>query len=69
MVAQLPITHAFRHAAPALLTPFGYVQIIFAGLLGPLVFRHLPNPTALLGILIICLSGLAAAWQSRRKAR
>lgn len=31
-----------------------------------LVFGHLPDSTALVGILIICLSGLAAAWQSRR---
>lgn len=66
MSAHLLLTHAFRHAAPALLAPFGYMQIIFAGLLGLLVFGHLPDPTALLGILIICLSGLAAVWQHRR---
>ena len=34
MAAHLLLTHAFRHAAPALLAPFGYVQIVFAGLLG-----------------------------------
>lgn len=66
MAAHLLLTHSFRHAAPALLAPFGYVQIVFAGLLGLLVFGHMPDTTALTGILIICLSGLAAAWQSRR---
>ncbi len=40
MAAHLLLTHAFRHAAPALLAPFGYVQIVFAGLLGLLVFQH-----------------------------
>ncbi|QTN47133.1 DMT family transporter [Ectopseudomonas mendocina] len=69
MAAHLLLTHAFRHAAPALLAPFGYVQIVFAGLLGLLVFNHTPDTTALIGILIICFSGLAAAWQSRRQPR
>lgn len=65
MAAHLLLTHSFRYAAPALLAPFGYVQIVFAGLLGLLVFRHTPDTTALIGIFIICVSGLAAAWQSR----
>ncbi len=43
----------------------GAVQIVFAGLLGLLVFSHTPDAIALVGIAIICLGGLAAAWQSR----
>ena len=66
MAAHLLLTHSFRYAAPAMLAPFGYGQIIFAGLLGLLVFQHQPDSTALVGILIICLSGLAAAWQNGR---
>lgn len=34
MTAHLLLTQAFRHAAPALLAPFSYCQIVFAGLLG-----------------------------------
>lgn len=66
MAAHLLLTHAFRHAAPAMLAPFGYGQIVFAGLLGFLVFAHTPDPIALVGILVICLSGLAAVWRNRR---
>lgn len=66
MCAHLFLTQAFRHAAPALLAPFGYGQIVFAGLLGYLVFSHTPETAALVGIVVICLSGLAAAWQNRR---
>ncbi|WP_296219080.1 DMT family transporter [Pseudomonas sp. UBA2684] len=65
MCAHLFLTQAFRHAPPALLAPFGYGQIVFAGLLGFVVFSHTPGTLALLGILVICLSGLAAAWQNR----
>lgn len=67
MSAHLFLTQAFRHAAPALLAPFGYGQIVFAGLLGLLVFGHTPDAIALVGIVIICLSGLAAAWVQRKR--
>lgn len=66
MCAHLFLTQAFRHAAPALLAPFGYGQIVFAGLLGYLVFAHTPEFAAMLGIALICLSGLVAAWHNRR---
>jgi drug/metabolite transporter (DMT)-like permease len=66
MSAHLFLTQAFRHAAPALLAPFGYCQIVFAGLIGWLVFSHVPSASALVGIAVICLSGLAAAWMQRR---
>jgi len=67
MVAHLLLTQAFRFAAPAMLAPFSYCQIVFAGLLGYLIFDHSPSLLAQLGITVICLSGLAAAWQQRRK--
>ncbi|PMY64265.1 MULTISPECIES: DMT family transporter [Pseudomonas] len=67
MTAHLFLTQAFRHAAPALLAPFGYCQIVFAGLLGWLLFSHTPQPITQLGIAVICLSGLAAAWQQRQR--
>lgn len=66
MTAHLMMTQAFRHAAPALLAPFGYCQIVFAGLLGYLLFDHVPESETLIGITVICLSGLAAAWLQKR---
>jgi len=67
MTAHLFLTQAFRHAPPALLAPFSYCQLVFAGLLGFLLFSHTPEPSSLLGIALICFSGLAAVWlQSRR---
>ena len=57
MGGHLLLTQAFRHAPPATLAPFSYGQIIFAGLLGLLVFGHVPDAWALLGILVICASG------------
>ncbi|GGK01110.1 DMT family transporter [Pseudomonas matsuisoli] len=67
MTAHLFLTQAFRYAAPAILAPFSYCQIVFAGLLGLVFFGHQPDTTTVCGIAIICLSGFAAAWQQRVK--
>ncbi|OCT29552.1 DMT family transporter [Pseudomonas putida] len=67
MTAHLLLTKAFRHAAPALLAPFSYCQIVFAGVLGLVVFGQVPDTISIVGIAIICLSGLGAAWMQRRK--
>lgn len=66
MTAHLLLTQSFRVAAPALLAPFSYCQIVFSGILGWFLFGHMPDLSARIGIAIICLSGLAAAWQQRR---
>ncbi|MFF7706143.1 EamA family transporter [Pseudomonas sp. NPDC007930] len=66
MSAHLLLTQAFRHAAPALLAPFGYCQIVFAGLYGFLIFNHTPSLLAVVGICVICCSGIAAALLQRR---
>ncbi|MEB0206706.1 DMT family transporter [Pseudomonas sp. CCC3.1] len=67
MTAHLLLTQSFRLAAPALLAPFSYCQIVFSGLLGWLLFNHTPDLTSRIGIAIVCISGLAAAWQQRKK--
>jgi len=63
----LLLTQAFRLAAPALLAPFSYCQIIFAGLLGLVFYGQTPDTLSLIGICVICLSGLGAAWMQRRR--
>lgn len=69
MGAHLFLTQAFRHAPPAMLAPFGYCQIIFAGMYGYLIFNHTPGLTTLIGIAVICASGIAAAWLQRRASK
>ena len=70
MLGHLLLTQAFRHAAPALLAPFSYGQILFAGMYGYLIFDHAPDIFGVVGISVICLSGLAVAWAQRKpKAR
>lgn len=67
MLGHLLLTQAFRHAPPALLAPFSYGQVLFAGMFGYLIFDHTPDIYGVVGISVICLSGLAVAWGQRKR--
>jgi drug/metabolite transporter (DMT)-like permease len=59
---------AFRHAPASALTPFTYVQLVWATLLGWIVYGHFPDRYTLLGMAIIGASGLLIALHERRRA-
>jgi drug/metabolite transporter (DMT)-like permease len=55
----------YRHASASVLAPFSYVQLIWAGALGFLVFGSLPDQFTFLGAGIIVSSGLYTAYRER----
>jgi drug/metabolite transporter (DMT)-like permease len=59
---------AFRHAPASGLTPFTYMQIVWATLLGWALFAQFPDVPALAGMAIIAGSGLWLTWHERRRA-
>jgi drug/metabolite transporter (DMT)-like permease len=64
-VGHFLFTAAFRQAPASLIAPLGYAQLVWAGLLGWLVFGHVPDPLSLSGMAIIAASGVLAAVKSR----
>ena len=60
---------AYRHAPASTVAPFSYVQLIWAGILGLLVFRAVPDLWTVMGAGIIALSGLYTAHRERVRAR
>jgi drug/metabolite transporter (DMT)-like permease len=60
---------AFRHAAASALTPFTYMQLVWATLFGWLFYAHLPGPLTWTGMAIIGFSGLSIALHERRRAQ
>lgn len=63
------LIRAFRLAPASLLSPFLYVQLIWATALGWLVFGHFPDALAMTGMAIIAASGLSIALSERFSAR
>jgi len=52
---------AYSLAGPTTLSPFIYLQLVFATLAGWLVFEHTPNPLAWLGMVLIAVCGIISA--------
>ena len=59
---------AFRRAPASALTPFTYAHLVFATLVGWLVFGDFPDALTLAGMAIIGGSGLLLTWHERRRA-
>ena len=60
---------AFRHAPASAITPFTYMQLVWATLIGWLVYRHFPDASSIAGMAVIAGSGLLIALNERRRAR
>ncbi|WP_341678948.1 DMT family transporter [Niveibacterium sp. SC-1] len=60
------LTRAFREAPASLLSPLSYTQLIWAGLLGWIIFGDRPGAGAGLGMLVVAASGVLIALDSRR---
>lgn len=65
MVSHLLFTQSFRYAAPAILAPFGYCQLAFAGILGFVLFDAKPDSWGFVGMGIVALCGASALWKRR----
>ena len=69
MSGHLLLTNAFRFASAAMLAPFTYAQIVFAGVVGLILFGHTPDSSAMFGMAVIIASGCGMAWVQSRQVR
>ena len=68
-VAQLLLTASLRYAPVPVVVPFDYTQLLWAVLLGWLVFADRPASTTWLGAAIIIASGLYTLYREHRPGR
>lgn len=54
----LLFAHAYRHAPAALLAPLDYSGLLWAGLIGFIIWQEVPGVAAVLGMIVIAGSGL-----------
>ncbi len=60
---------ALRHASPAIVAPFMYVQLIYATVLGALLFGQVPDLWTAAGAGLITAGGLWSLWCERQRMR
>jgi drug/metabolite transporter (DMT)-like permease len=57
-------TASYRYAPASTLAPMTYLQLLWAGLLGWIVFGHVPDGLSVVGMCVVAASGLAMALKS-----
>ena len=68
--ANVLLTKAYQSAESSWLAPFDYTYLIFAALMGVLIFGNIPGLWQVLGMVLIAGAGIFTAWRERSlKAR
>jgi drug/metabolite transporter (DMT)-like permease len=60
-VGHYLFTAAHRYAPASVLAPIGYLQVVWAGLFGWMVFGHVPTVLSLAGMAVIIAAGAVIA--------
>jgi drug/metabolite transporter (DMT)-like permease len=68
-VGQLFLTEALRQAPVGVIAPFDYTQLVWAALLGLLIWGELPHPLTLVGAVIVAGSGVYILHRELRRFR
>ncbi len=66
MGGHLLFTAAYAEAPAGLLAPVNYLHLVWAAILGGLVFHHWPEPLSVLGIAMVVAAGAFTAWRAHR---
>ena len=65
-IAQILVTSSFRFGGASMLAPFDYASMIFASLIGWVVFGELPTPTIVSGAALVIAGGVLIIWRERQ---
>ncbi len=55
-------TQAYTRAKASIVAPINYSGVVFAGMLGWLIWGHVPDVIALVGIVLVVGAGLLSSW-------
>jgi drug/metabolite transporter (DMT)-like permease len=65
-VAQIMVTSSYRFGTASMLAPFDYSSMIFAMLIGWVIFSEVPTPAILIGAALVIAGGVLIIWRERQ---
>lgn len=68
-VGQLFLTEALRQAPVGVIAPFDYTQLVWASVLGLVIWGELPHPLTLVGAVVVAASGVYILHRELRRFR
>ena len=65
-VAQIMVTSSYRFAGVSVLAPFDYTSMIFASIIGYVIFAEQPTAPMLIGAALVIAGGVLIIWRERQ---
>ncbi|PSC05258.1 EamA family transporter [Alsobacter soli] len=65
-VGQILLTSSYRFAPASVIAPFDYTTLIWALIVGFVVFSNIPEPLVLTGAALVIAAGLFVIWRERQ---
>lgn len=65
-VAQILVTSSYRFGGASMLAPFDYSSLIFAALIGYMVFDEIPTLSMVAGAALVVAGGVLIIWRERQ---
>jgi drug/metabolite transporter (DMT)-like permease len=65
-VAQIMVTSSYRFGAASMLAPFDYASLIFAAIIGYVIFAEIPTAPTVIGAALVVLGGILIIWRERQ---
>jgi drug/metabolite transporter (DMT)-like permease len=60
-------TKAYSHAKPSVVSPISYFSVVFSGLLGWVLWGHIPSPLSFAGIAMVVAAGVCTVYLGNRE--
>jgi drug/metabolite transporter (DMT)-like permease len=64
-IGQITLTESYRNAEPSVIAPFDYLNLIWALLIGWVLFRDMPDISLVFGAMIVISAGLIIIFRER----
>jgi drug/metabolite transporter (DMT)-like permease len=65
-IGQILLTSSYRFAPASVIAPFDYTTLVWALVVGVLVFSDIPEPLVVFGAGLVVAAGLFVIWRERR---
>ncbi|MGH1373691.1 MAG: DMT family transporter [Cellvibrionaceae bacterium] len=61
-IAMWLYTKAYSYAKPSIVSPISYFSVVFSGLIGWIIWGHLPSTLSVIGIMVVICAGICTVY-------
>jgi drug/metabolite transporter (DMT)-like permease len=66
-LAQILITYSFKFGKASTFAPIAYSAVVFSGILGWLIWGHIPDTLSLIGLILVMVGGILSIFFEKKR--